>query len=342
MKSSTSAKFLSAWTPPAVAQAPIVTSFFDESAHLLDPLRVVRGRDRALDEREVVRALALVARLASRKYAISTSPASASSSSSQSSSESWQPSQEANFQTASFGFRAPAHSSRTAISCSHLVVAVDRPVAADQRRAELAVAAVAEPAAHVALHRDVDPLGRDAALEQGAGREVHHDLRPADERDGGRRGRSARRRSASARRRPCPASLSSAASTVTSTWRSNRPRRRSSSLAEEQVGRASGCRRGAPPRRTRRGGARTLVDGRAEAARARSRPRRRRRRCRAAASTGHALPNGPRTPSTAPGCDAQIACVTAPTARTVWIERAVGCRPRPRSAPRRSRRRRAS
>ena len=37
-----------------------------------------------------------------------------------------------------------------------------------------------------------------------------------------------------------------------------------------------------------------------------------------AASTGHALPNGPRTPSTAPGFAAQIASVTAPTARTVW------------------------
>ena len=38
----------------------------------------------------------------------------------------------------------------------------------------------------------------------------------------------------------------------------------------------------------------------------------------AAASTGHEFPNGPRTPSTAPGRAAQIASVTAPTARTVW------------------------
>ena len=44
------------------------------------------------------------------------------------------------------------------------VAAKDRPVAADERRAELAVAAVADRALHVALQRDVDPLGRDAAL----------------------------------------------------------------------------------------------------------------------------------------------------------------------------------
>ena len=46
---------------------------------------------------------------ASRKSATSTAPASASSSSSMSSSVSWQPSQEANFQTASVGLlTAPA------------------------------------------------------------------------------------------------------------------------------------------------------------------------------------------------------------------------------------------
>ena len=55
--SSTSAKFRSAWMPPAVAQAPIVTSAFDARADPLDPLGVLGGRDRALDEREVVRAL---------------------------------------------------------------------------------------------------------------------------------------------------------------------------------------------------------------------------------------------------------------------------------------------
>ena len=38
----TSAKFLSAWIPPAVAQAPIVISAFDCSRTLQDPLGVVR------------------------------------------------------------------------------------------------------------------------------------------------------------------------------------------------------------------------------------------------------------------------------------------------------------
>ena len=96
--------------PPAVAQAPIVTSAFEtrrtswiRSAScgvVIEPSTMERSygpSTSALD--------------ASRKEAISTSPAIASSSSSQSSSVSWQPSQEANFQTASFG-RA-AHSART-------------------------------------------------------------------------------------------------------------------------------------------------------------------------------------------------------------------------------------
>ena len=57
MNSSTSAKFLSAWMPPAVAHAPIVTSAFD--ARRTSRIRSVScvGGDRALDEREVVRAL---------------------------------------------------------------------------------------------------------------------------------------------------------------------------------------------------------------------------------------------------------------------------------------------
>jgi hypothetical protein len=46
-------------------------------------------------------------RVASGKYAISISPASGRRCSSQSSSVSWHPSQEANFQTASFGFPFP-------------------------------------------------------------------------------------------------------------------------------------------------------------------------------------------------------------------------------------------
>ena len=47
----------SAWMPPAVAQAPIVTSFFETRRTSLDPLDVVLRRHRPLDERQVVRPL---------------------------------------------------------------------------------------------------------------------------------------------------------------------------------------------------------------------------------------------------------------------------------------------
>src|SRR5262245_46524224 len=64
------------------------------------------------------------------------------------------------------------------------LVAEDRPVAADELRAELAVAAATDRAFHVALHRHVDPSRVDAAIEQRLGREAHHRFRAADERDG--------------------------------------------------------------------------------------------------------------------------------------------------------------
>ena len=85
---------------------------------------------------------------------MSSSPASASSSSSQSSSDSWQPSQEANFQTAS---AAPvAHSSGHPHERLDDVVAQHRPVLADEQRPELAVPAVAGRARHAALQRQPD------------------------------------------------------------------------------------------------------------------------------------------------------------------------------------------
>ncbi len=67
-----------------------------------DPLGVLGGGDRTLDERQVVGAVD-VARDISVKWAMRTAPARASSSSSQSSRLSWQPSQEANFHTARVG-----------------------------------------------------------------------------------------------------------------------------------------------------------------------------------------------------------------------------------------------
>src|SRR6266702_4151273 len=104
------------------------------------------------------------AREASRKLAISSSSATASSSSSQSSRLNWQPSQEANFHTASRGlrFRGISH---LAGSQKRLdpVVAEHWTVAAHESGAELAVAAEADGAFHVAFHRDVDALPRHAA-----------------------------------------------------------------------------------------------------------------------------------------------------------------------------------
>ena len=95
----TSAKFRSAWIPPAVAQAPIVTRRAGHAPDLRIRSVSCSGGDRPLHDREVVGPRRR--RGASGKYAMSTCPASASNSSSQSSSVSWQPSQEANFQTAS-------------------------------------------------------------------------------------------------------------------------------------------------------------------------------------------------------------------------------------------------
>src|SRR5579872_2647720 len=88
---------------------------------------------------------------------MSIAPATARSSSSQSRRDSWQPSQEENFQTASFGLRAGAAMSNLpqAENRAKLIIGEHRPVAADESRAELAVAAEADGALHVALHGDV-------------------------------------------------------------------------------------------------------------------------------------------------------------------------------------------
>src|SRR6056297_1644842 len=106
---------------------------------------------------------------------MSTSPAMASSSSSADSSESWQPSQEANFHTATLGL--PMRSSITATSSQlphieqpgHLGPGEHRAVTAQEHRSELAVAAGADTAAHVALEGHVHPLGRDPAGQQRLG-----------------------------------------------------------------------------------------------------------------------------------------------------------------------------
>src|SRR5260221_322506 len=120
---------------------------------------------------------------------MSIAPATASSSSSQSRRESWQPSQEENFQTASLGFLDWAAMSELphAEDRAKLLVGEDRPVSADEGRAELAVAAEADSAFHVALHGDVHGTCRHAGGSEPGDGETHHHFGPADERDGVRR-----------------------------------------------------------------------------------------------------------------------------------------------------------
>src|SRR5512143_2464097 len=179
VNSRTSLKLRSAWMPPAVAQAPIVTRKRDclrtcwmRSAScevVIEPSTSVTSYGPFTTSRE-----------ASRKFAISTSPTTARSSSSQSRSDSWQPSHEANLNTASFG-RATSHLPH-AEEVPDPVVAEDRAVLAHEERAELAVPAHADRALHVALHRDEDVRVGHAALLQPERRVADHHLGPADER----------------------------------------------------------------------------------------------------------------------------------------------------------------
>ena len=160
--SATSAKLRSAWMPPLVAQAPMVTSRRDIAADPLDPLDVLRCGHRALDQRHVVRALddrsgglrevgdldlagqreQLVLAVQQGQLAAvaggelpdrQLGPGRARSSGS---------------------ITAPCTSSGTA----RPVVAEHRAVDAQEVLAQLAVAAQADAALHVALHRQPQPL----------------------------------------------------------------------------------------------------------------------------------------------------------------------------------------
>ena len=102
VNSLTSAKLRSAWIPPAVAQAPIVTSI-REASRILTMRRASRSVVTDPSTRDTSYGPSTSALVASVKWAISTAPATASSSSSQSSRLSWQPSQEASFHTARLG-----------------------------------------------------------------------------------------------------------------------------------------------------------------------------------------------------------------------------------------------
>src|SRR5512133_67986 len=151
--------------PPAVAQAPIVTSTCEAARTSL-----IRSASSAVviepSTSETSYGPATVALEASRKCAISTRSASARSSSSTSRRLNWQPSHELNFHTASVG-RDSASVGRDSISelpyrkpAGDLIPCEDRAVPADQHGPELAVATVTDAAAHVALERDVHTVRR--------------------------------------------------------------------------------------------------------------------------------------------------------------------------------------
>src|SRR5215475_6467064 len=127
------------------------------------------------------------ARDASTKYAISISSATVSSSSSQSSRLNWQPSHEANFQTASFLRLRAISNLPFAQPRPDAVESKDRPVLANESRAEQAVPAKSDRAFHIALHRNENALFADSPLPKFDYCESHHHLRAADHRDGPRR-----------------------------------------------------------------------------------------------------------------------------------------------------------
>ena len=120
-----------------------------------------------------------------------TAPTSVRSSSSQSSRLSWQPSQDENLQTAMRRFAIRlwrAHRSRSDNQLfERLAVSEDGTVTAEQQRTELAVAAPADSALHVALERHTNRARGDSEIGKCPDSEPHHDLRTAHESDSSRR-----------------------------------------------------------------------------------------------------------------------------------------------------------
>src|ERR1043166_684546 len=159
VKSFTSAKFRSAWIPPDVAHAPIVIRNFEERRTCW-----IRSASWGVviepSTSDTSYGPLTTARDASGKLAISIAPATASNSSSQSRRLNWQPSHDANFQTASFGFGLDFARLVFAFT-SHLsfpedaldaIEAEHRTVLADKMGPVLAVSAESRRAFHVTLH----------------------------------------------------------------------------------------------------------------------------------------------------------------------------------------------
>ncbi len=243
----------------------------------MNALRIVRGRDGALDEGEVVGALDLGARRLGEvgdldragdgeQLVLAVEQARAGSR------------------------RTRRTSRRRASACvAAALTAPAPPSAAPSRRSGRPARhgrssagpswqwpQMADAAVHVALHREVNALGGDAAIEQRPGREAHHDLRAAHERDRHGGSKAARGDQPRARRRRGRASRRRALSTVTSTSTSKRPRQSSSSWRKS---RSPGVRAptGGRTSRSRRDG---RARGRSPAAAARGRCRRPRSRGR--------------------------------------------------------------
>src|SRR5271165_1765330 len=123
-----------------------------------------------------------MALVASGKFAISTTPATVNNSSSQSSRLSWHPSQEANFQTATFGLRSGDILDLPFSKYGgDAVKTKNGSVFADERRSVLAVATITERALHIALHRKVYAFLRNASLLKFHHGKTHHHFRPAEQ-----------------------------------------------------------------------------------------------------------------------------------------------------------------
>ncbi|HEY6411285.1 MAG TPA: hypothetical protein VIY29_27815, partial [Ktedonobacteraceae bacterium] len=139
----------------------------------MNTLLIVFGCDRPLNQREIVGTFDDGARGLGEVGDFYF----ASNSSSQSSKLNWQPSQEANFQTASFGFDSlrilylPLQQ-----PVPHIAILEHRAVFANEVRPKLAMPTQANGALHVALHRHVEMFRRDPALLQLRNGETHHDF----------------------------------------------------------------------------------------------------------------------------------------------------------------------
>src|SRR5450755_2820543 len=230
--------------------------------------------------------------------------ASVINSSSQSSRLNWQPSQEANFQTASFGFRLriildlPFHQQR-----SQTAILEDRSIFTDEVWPVLTMSTETNAAFHVAFHREKDAFRRYSLLFQLCCCATHQDFRPADHRF--RVGWiECCFRDQFGHIADIPAPRARCVPDDDANFKVEAGAPGFQFTLVEQV---RGCVGTAqednlsillPP-------GKNLIDDRAQ-------------RCQPQTSTGQPLPNGPRTPILSPRLSWQRALETGPTLRMVW------------------------